>query len=100
MHRSKSQQPPHADCQRTRFAGRRTANVTRNGATVTTTADTVGNNSVGLLPTIIREAVTDLRGKGISISWLGESEKTKIKVYLRTIDYDEFVATFDDYWLA
>ena len=33
----------------------------------------------------------DLKGKGISISLLGETERTEITVYFRTICYDEFL---------
>eukprot|EP01050_Picozoa_sp_SAG11_P000959 SAG11_NODE_37_length_21777_cov_4.523711_9_plen_443_part_00 len=52
------------------------------------------------MPTIVSGAVADLRKIGISISMLGDSEETKIKLYLRTMEYDEFFARFDDEWLA
>ena len=48
------------------------------------------------MPMIIYGAVMDLRGKGVSISLLGDAEATDIKVFLRTVEYDEFLSRFYD----
>ena len=52
------------------------------------------------MPNIIKDAVKDLQVKsGVSISLLGDPEQTKIKVFLRTMEYDEFFKRFEDRWL-
>jgi hypothetical protein len=48
------------------------------------------------MPMIIYGAVMDLRGKGMSISLLGDAEATDIKVFMRTVEYDEFLSRFYD----
>ena len=46
------------------------------------------------MPMIISGAVRDLRAKGVSISLLGDVEETEIKLFLRTMDYEDFVGRF------
>ena len=46
------------------------------------------------MPMIISGAVRDLRSKGVSISLLGDAEETEIKLFLRTMDYEDFVGRF------
>ena len=36
----------------------------------------------------------DLRSKRVSISLLGDAEQTEIKLFLRVMEYDEFLARF------
>eukprot|EP01045_Picozoa_sp_COSAG04_P053272 COSAG04_NODE_23171_length_342_cov_1.901235_1_plen_92_part_10 len=46
------------------------------------------------MPMIIHGAVEDLRSKRVSISLLGDAEQTEIKLFLRVMEYDEFLARF------
>ena len=46
------------------------------------------------MPMIVYGAVEDLKKKGVSISLLGDAEETEIKVFLRTVEYDEFLSGF------
>ena len=46
------------------------------------------------MPMIVYGAVEDLKKKGVSISVLGDTEATDIKVFLRTVEYDEFLSRF------
>ena len=48
------------------------------------------------MPFIIAGAIKDLRVKGMSISLLGDAEKTEIKLCLRIMEYDEFLSQFYD----
>eukprot|EP01045_Picozoa_sp_COSAG04_P004159 COSAG04_NODE_176_length_21411_cov_10.599240_26_plen_399_part_01 len=48
------------------------------------------------MPFIIAGAIKDLRAKGVSISLLGDAEKTKIKLFLRIEGYGQFIARFYD----
>ena len=46
------------------------------------------------MPMIVYGAVMDLKKKGVSISLLGDAEETEIKVFLRTVEYEEFLSRF------
>ena len=46
------------------------------------------------MPTIICGAVKDLKMKGVRIRLVGEEEETDIKVFLRTMEFDEFFGRF------
>jgi hypothetical protein len=46
------------------------------------------------MPFIIAGAITDLRAKGVSISLLGDEEETEIKLFLRVMEYGEFIGRF------
>ena len=46
------------------------------------------------MPFIIAGAIKDLRAKGVSISLLGDAEITEIKVFLRVMDYGDFIGRF------
>ena len=48
------------------------------------------------MPMILYGAVMDLRGKGMSISLLGDAVDTDIKVLKRTVEYDESLTRFYD----
>lgn len=46
------------------------------------------------MPYIIAGAIKDLRAKGVSISLLGDVEETDIKLFLRVLDYGDFLQRF------
>eukprot|EP01043_Picozoa_sp_COSAG02_P104812 COSAG02_NODE_40817_length_401_cov_0.844371_1_plen_110_part_01 len=48
------------------------------------------------MPHIITSAVEDLQKKGFSISFMGDAQVTKIKLWLRVMKYDEFIKRFYD----
>ena len=48
------------------------------------------------MPYIVAGAVEDLRSKGVSISLLESGETTDLKLYLRMVEYDEFLRRFYD----
>eukprot|EP01047_Picozoa_sp_COSAG01_P057890 COSAG01_NODE_6749_length_3516_cov_5.334504_2_plen_507_part_00 len=52
------------------------------------------------MPSIVSGAIKDLRSKGVSISMASSGEKTKIVVFLRAIEYTDFIARFDQTMMA
>ena len=46
------------------------------------------------LPHLIEAAVEDLKDKSVDISLMGDARDTKIKLLLRVLDYEQFIARF------